>query len=327
MENKLFDLSMDDKLFDLSMDDKLFDCCLKIETSDSKTFSHYTYRHTLTKYSYFTTLFKMSEPDSIICEKPNFYVCYNICIPFQKDVVLCLLSEDDSLKDLDKTSLVCACNFFGLKISEIRKMIINFIDEMEKNPKEFLDFLIQMLKNCFNQLIIDNLISRYYSIFNLEQKKIIENLFQEEIIFPEVYDISHHGTFENQVLCLYSSECSSLSGFVFNNFKFRVYCTSVFIDAEMTYGFFITCCNKADNDNPSYEECQKANLLPRQQVLIELCVFDFQLQKPMKRSLQIRRNKILTLPCEYKYTTLSRYGEILYEDLCDPVCFMKITFL
>lgn len=101
---------------------------------------------------------------------------------------------------------------------------------------------------------------------------------------------------------------------IYENLKIHLYTSSEFIDGENTSGFWITCRDKDDNENSSYEDYKKANEKPKREVLLAFTIFDASLTQPTNRSIKNgsrSSNKKCVFPCEYKYTTLDRIGMVL----------------
>lgn len=294
------------------------DCCLEFKKIDGSVYELFGYRNVWKKFRYLHSLFRLQTPDSIVCEKPNFYMKYCINIPFEENVVTSLLTFG-LIDPKCLVEYVQAHIFFDTDDALLKEHILNALTHLVTDSAYFIKFLLQANQCGLELQIIYSLIGRYYSVFNAKQ------LQQLTALIPEKkYDISLHNTIQNNILLVYSTQ----PDVIHQNLKIHVYTSSAFIDGDHTSGFWVTCRDKDDSEYPSYEECKVANTKPQVEVLLKFEIFDASFNQPSNHSIKngYRGNKKCLFPNLYDYTTLARYGVIIYSQLHDPEFICMIQF-
>ncbi len=305
------------------MDEQFNDCCLLITSKENEQFEVFGHRHVWKQFGYLHSLFRLTEPDSIIVKKPLFHIMYNIKIPISKDVIKAILFNIDFIREVENPlEYIKAFLFFDTPIEILDSFIRQHMDILTKSADVFMEFLTQSIHFGLDVMIIQNLISCYFSLLNAKQVCELTDILQEDMPIKK-FDVLRHNTFHNNVLFV----CSNQSQITFRDMVFNIYTTSAWIDREETSGFWISCKHVQDSDCPTYEECVKSNSLPRVPVSIMFEVYDISLKKPKRLSVKPHRGEFCTFPCKYDFTTIGRYGNIIYKDLYSPLFYAEITFL
>lgn len=305
------------------MQDTFYDCCLRIISSDNQTFEVFGFRQTWQKFGYLKSLFRFAEPDKIVVAKPTFYLQYHVQIPFERHVVERLLLEQ-SVDVSDYANFVHAQIFFDANLEDIKNFLNLNVENLSMNSETMKQFLLKSIDFGLDLKVIQNLVGRYYSLFDKSQVEELQLILRETMPL-DVCDIALHNTQKDNILFIVGNQPKV----IFKNMQFQVYSTSVIDDNEAQSGFWFTCYPKDHTETPSYEQCVESNRQPKMFATITFHIYDVCLDEP--KHITVRnsrtRSKVFNLPCDYKYTTIERYGEIVYKDLENPVFYAIVQFL